>query len=141
MKTKLPILAASIIGLLILIGCAHLTPGADPLVVRVEQTQSGAMGTFDLVLHEDQANRSFWATNAPAFHSFCEWLRTPQKYNGSNVARCVAIQFNVDDLKLAYKAGKTTGNSNALYTAFTVLSAAVGQASSWQNIVTSPIHP
>ena len=30
-------------------GCKHLDPGADPLIVRVEQTQTTAKGAFDLV--------------------------------------------------------------------------------------------
>lgn len=127
--------------LVLLASCATLNPGADPFVVRVEQTQAVASSTFDFVLRFDNANRPFWRTNAPAFHSFCEWLRTPQDYRGTNMARAVVIQLNADDLKLAYKNAKTAGNSNALYLAWTVLSEAILQSTSWSNIVVSPVHP
>lgn len=127
--------------LALLIGCATLNPSADPLVVRVEQAEASANATFDFVLHTDQANRDFWKTNAPGFHSFCEWLRTPQTYGTNTVPRAVAIQLNVDDLKLTYKAAKNGPNSNALYTAWTVLNAAIVQSTSWSNIITTPTHP
>lgn len=125
----------------VVVGCAILQPGSDPLVVRTEQTLTLANGTFDFVLHTENVNRSFWKTNAPAFANFCDWLRTPIPYGGSNVARCVEMQLNVDDLKLAYKAAKTAGNSNALFSAWGTLNAAVSQAGSWSNIVVTPIHP
>ena len=122
-------------------GCASLTPGSDPIVVRVEQAQTSAMATFDLVLHVDQADRGFWRTNAPAFHQFCEWLRTPTPYSGTNLARCQVMQLNVSDLKLAYKASKSAGSSNALYSAWATLNTAIGQSTSWTTIVTTPTHP
>lgn len=127
--------------LAVLMGCAALQPGADPLVVRVEQTQTVAGGTLDLVLNVDHADRGFWRTNAPAFHNFCEWLRTPQRYGPGSVPRVVAIQLNVDDLKLAYKTSKTAGSSNALYSAWAVLQTAFSQATSWSNIVTTATRP
>lgn len=129
------------LGLMLLSGCVALNPGADPLVVRTEQTLTSASASFDMVLRVDQADRGWWRTNAPAFHQFCEWMRTPTLYRGQTpVPRCVAMQLNVDDLKLAYKAAKTTGNSNALFTALGTLNAAVIQTTSWSNIVTAPIH-
>lgn len=140
MRTKL-YTALALAFAIIVVGCATLNPGADPLVVRVEQVETSASATFDMVLRVDNAQRGFWITNAPAFHNFCEWLRTQTPYSTNTVARCVAMQLNVDDLKLAYKSAKTTGNSNALYTAFGVLTAAVGQASAWETIVTTPTHP
>ncbi len=124
------------------VGCASLTPGADPLVVRVEQSESGATATFDFVLNEDNANRPFWQTNAPAFHKFVEWLRTPTPYvNGTNYPRCVVLQLNVDDLKLRYQAAKSASNSNLLVSVVSALEAALSQAASWENIATNSIHP
>ena len=123
--------------LALFISCATLNPGADPFVVRVEQAQTGASATFDFLLHLDHANRSFWKTNAPEFHKFAEWLRTPQPYGTNTFARAVVIQLNLSDLKLEYKAAKTAGNSNALYTALAVLKAAMAQCNSWSNILTS----
>lgn len=127
--------------LALLVSCATLQPGADPFVVRVEQTQTGALATFDFILRIDHSNRSFWLTNAPGFHNFAEWLRTPQAYGTNSVSRCVAMQLNVDDLKMAYKASKTTGSSNVLWSAWAMLNAAIVQSTSWSNIVTTPTHP
>ena len=121
----------------ILQGCATIAPGADPLVVRVEQGESTASATFDLVLNQDNSNRAFWMTNAPVFHVFCEWLRTPTTYTTSTLPRCVVIQLSVDDLKVAYQSSKTASNSNALWTAWGTLSAALAQAQSWAYIVTN----
>lgn len=122
-------------------GCKSLSAGADPLVVRVEQGQSVAKSTFDMVLNLDNSNRPFWRTNAPAFHSFAEWLRTPSTYEATNtLPRCVVIQLNIDDLKLAYKSSKTTSNSNALWTAFGTLSELLTQAQSWQSIITNSVY-
>jgi hypothetical protein len=126
---------------LLLTACATVDPAADPLVVRVEQTQIAARQAFDMVLHLDDANRPFWRTNAPQFHLFCEWLRTPQPYSVGLVPRAVAIQLNVDDLKQAYKWSRTAGNSNALFSAWSVLNAAIIQTSAWSNIITTPVHP
>lgn len=121
----------------LLFGCAHLQSGADPFVVRVEQAQTVAAPSFDLVLRVDQANRPFWKTNAPEFHKLCEWLRTPVPYSSSNIQRVLAIQANVSDLKIRYKSSKTPENSNLLWSAWAVLDEAGKQANSWATIVTN----
>jgi hypothetical protein len=139
--TKAALILVCTFGLAFVWGCSHLAAGADPFVVRVEQGEQGANATFDLVLNIDNADRGFWKTNAPAFHTFCSWLRTPTPYQVTNtLPRSSVIQLNVEDLKLAYQASKTTSNSNALWEAFSTLSAAIGQASSWANIATNSIH-
>jgi hypothetical protein len=139
MKFKL---CLSVSCILVLIGCATLSPNADPFVVRVEQTQNTAKATFDFVLRVDNADRGFWETNAPAFHNFCEWLRTPLFYdlNNTNVPRCVLMQLDVQDVKLKYKSSRDDGNSNALYTVWVALDTALRQSSSWSNIVSTPTH-
>jgi hypothetical protein len=128
-------------GMGFMMGCASVKAGADPLVVRVEQTEKAADATFTMVLGIDQVDRGFWRTNAPAFHQFCEWLRSPVVYGDGPIPRGVVIQLNVDDLKLAYQNSKTSGNSNALWSAWSTLSAALSQTTSWSNIITAPIHP
>lgn len=127
--------------LALFVSCATVNPDADVLVVRTEQAQAGALATFDFIIYMDHSNRTFWRTNAPAFHAFAEWLRTPQSYGTSEVPRAVAIQLNLDDLKQTYKFARTSANSNALWAALQVLNAAVAQSWSWSNIITSPIHP
>lgn len=143
MKARLAILPLSLLAALgfVIAGCVALDPTADPFVVRTEQAQTVAKSTFDLVLNQDHADRGFWRTNAPAFHSFCEWLRTPTPYQGTNFARCVVMQLNVDDAKLAYRASRIAANSNALYGVLALLTQAQAQAGSWQFIVTNRIHP
>lgn len=122
---------------LALAGCAALQMGADPLIVRTEQTQTVARATFDLVLNVDHADRGFWRTNAPLFHRFCEDLRRAVPYGGSNVARVLATELQVDDLKRSYQASKTDGTARALDAALAVLTTLTRQAASWEAIVTN----
>src|SRR5581483_810783 len=92
------VLASFCLILAAMIGCAHLQPCADPVVVNVERVQTVAAPTFDLVLSTDDTARPLWAQKAPAFHDFCEWLRQPQTVglaNGAatNVPRAIALQL------------------------------------------------
>lgn len=125
----------------LVVGCAALQPGADPLVVRAEQVQTVARSTFDFVLTLDNTDRGFWRTNAPAFHGFCTALREPVPYKGAPMPRVLYVQLQLDDLKLAYKGAKTITNSNALYTALLVLQELSAQAAAWQTIATLPTYP
>lgn len=120
-------------------GCATLKSGSNPLVVRAEQTETAAKASFDLVLHINHANRAFWATNAPAFGSFCDWLRVQTPYQGTNVSRATRMMFDLDDLKIYYKGAKTASSSNALFTAVLTLEQALSQAAAWQTIATMPV--
>jgi len=129
-----------LVPIIILAACATLNPKADPFVVRVEQTQSVASATFDAVLRLDNTDRSFWMSNAPAFHRFCEWGRTPMAHISGIRPRFVVMQLNVDDLKTAYKNEKSAGNSNKLFLSLSVLKDALNQANSWSNVITAPIH-
>jgi hypothetical protein len=142
MKKTGIILGMAIATVMVMIGCAHLQPGADPFVVTVERSETGARAGFDMILHVDQADRAFWRTNAPAFHEFCEWLRTPLTYVGTTdpLPRCVVMQLEVQDLKEAYKKARTESNSNLLYMALATLNTAGSQANSWSNIVTLATH-
>lgn len=121
-------------------GCASVQPGQDPLVVNVERAQTVAAPTFDMVLTVDNAQRPFWQEKAPAFHDFCEWLRQPQAVTlsdgtATNVQRAIAMQLNLDNVKLAYKSGRAS--SNTLVTAMTTLQSAAQQASAWLTITTN----
>lgn len=100
--------------LLIVPGCAHLAPGADPVIVRVEQTESDARSTFSTLLKVDNQNRSYWATNAPAFHNYCEWLRAPIDLGGTNILpRDLAMIVSLNDVKRLYKSGLVQSNDLA----------------------------
>jgi hypothetical protein len=127
---------------MMLAACAHLQPGADPLVVRAEQTETVAKGSFDFVLNFDNADRGLWRSNAPAFHAFCEWLRQPMPYAGLGVGvgvtelpRDAVMLLQFDDIKMAYKGSRAT--SNALDEAIITLSSFAKQASAWSTIITN----
>jgi len=121
-----PLLALS----LLLSGCAHLDKGADPIVVRAEQSESVAKATFDTFLQIDNSNRAFFTTNAPPLHAFAEYLRAPVTIpsGGTNLSLPRGLSFvaSLDSVKLAYQHGSAT--SNALATAIAVIEVSVSQA-------------
>ncbi len=120
-----------------LAGCVQLQPGADPLVVRAEQLETTATASFDLVVSVDGSERAFWATNAPAFHQFAEWLRTPiMETPNPNERRGLALILQLDDAKAQYLINKSS--SNALLKAISDLSFAESQASAWATIIKTP---
>lgn len=134
MKIKIPLAAlAATVTIAIIAGCAHLAPGADPLVVRAEQLQTSGQGTLDMVVHVEAASPSFWRTNVPGFYSFAEWLKAPQVVTATNTTitlpRGLAMFYSLDQTKLAYKHGG--GSSNLLEAAVETVGAAVTQASTW----------
>lgn len=140
MKTKLlrGLTTACIFGFLI--GCAHIAPGNDPIVVRAEQLSTTGKATLDLVVNIDQADRGFWRTNAPAFHEYCEWLRTPTQVDtGETFPRGRAILFNLDEAKQAY--AKRGGSTNLLWSSIVTATTVINQAGAWSTIVTNAIHP
>lgn len=135
---KYPI--ASIFGLIcgitlgwIMLGCAHLQSGADPLVVRAEQVETAGKATVDLLFNLDNADRGFWRTNAPAFHSFVENLRKPVQTSAGTTAKGYAVLISLDDVKRDYKASRTS--SNALWEAIATAEPVVSQAAAWQTII------
>jgi len=134
-KQVVPLLAFAAV-FLGAIGCAPLQPGADPIVVNVERTETVAKSSFDLVLNVDNSKRSFFATNAPGFHNFCEWLRARQTVEETNsLPRASALLVSLDDVKLAYKAGRAT--SNEVYAVLYTVQSAESQASAWMTVVTN----
>ncbi|MGO8839463.1 MAG: hypothetical protein ACLP7I_12025 [Limisphaerales bacterium] len=133
-----PILHAAALSAVILFaaGCASTQPGADPLVVNVERAETVGQSTFTLLLDVDNSNRPYWQTNAPAFHTFCQWLRQPQTIEGTNTQpRAIALLLSLDDVKLDYKAAQTS--SNALTEALATFQGVLSQASAWSTLITS----
>ncbi len=116
-----------------ILGCAQLAPGADPIVVRVEQFEETAKPTFDLTLSVDQ---SLGTNSPPAFHNFCAWLSAPQTVEQTNtLPRCYAMLLSLDDVKLNYKAARVS--SNAVFTALATGQSMLNQASSYLSLVTN----
>lgn len=136
MKTLLALLSVVVLTLSVT-NCASVKSGSDPIIVRAEQVESGALASFVFVVNFDNSDRGFWKTNAPAFHNFAEWLRTPVGVDSSGNTQRRGLQMisNVDSLKVAYKSNAS--QSNALQTAIATLAQAVSQAQSWTTIVTT----
>lgn len=116
-------------------GCAALAPGADPIVVRAEQAQTGANATFETFLKIDDADRAFYASNAAPLHAFAEYLRQPVAVNGTNVPRDIGFLLSLDAVKQSYKAGKAS--SNDVVVAISVLETALTQTSQWISTTTT----
>jgi len=133
-KTKFILAFALCVGLFI--GCAHLDKGADPLIVRAEQIETVADSAFDSVVKLDSANRQFWLTNAPAFHSFAEWLRTPVPVGTNTVRRGIAMVQQLNYAKLDYR--QNHSQSNLLISLTMDLQNALSQAQAWTVIISNP---
>ena len=111
-------------------GCAGIAPGQRAVVVRAEQSITIANSTFDAAVHIDAGNRAFYRTNAPAFHEFCEWLRTPVVLSPltNSLPRGVAICSSADVVKNAYKQTSGTNEYVALINSLAVVEAATAEA-------------
>lgn len=120
----------------LLLGCVAVKPGNDPLVVQTERALTVSEATFRLCLQVDHSDRGFWKAKAPAFHEFCEDLRTPTVYQVTNtLPRYRVALLSVADVKRDYQTAKTS--SNALFTALATLQSFQTQAGAWLTIVTN----
>lgn len=135
MKSFRHFLVAVAITAIVLVGCAKLQPGADPLIVRAEQTEITALATFDLLLNTDDSNRAFYREKAPHFHAFAEWLRAPMPWGGTNLQRSLVLVHNLQNVKATYR--KDRSNSNLLTTALLTIQSAMNQASTWNSTITT----
>jgi hypothetical protein len=119
-------------------GCAKLAAGADPLVVRTEQTETLAYNTFDTFLKlDDTAMANAGVSNAWAkgAHPFAAYLRQPVGSGTNAVPFGIAAILSVDQIKLAYEAGASS--SNALATAVNTLTATLNQAAQYASLVST----
>jgi len=125
--------------MVVLIGCTTLQPGADPLVVRTEQSLTVGKSAFDLAVIIDHSNRAMWRTNVPAFHEFCEWLRAPEVVPDlvTTLPRASAMLYSLNTIKKDYIMSKTS--SNALYSALMTFESTMNQANSWLTIITNKL--
>jgi hypothetical protein len=131
-------LALALALLAITSGCSHLQPGADPLVVRCEQTETIAYATFDTFLQIDDSNRAFWKTNTPALHSFAEYLRAPVPDGTANCQRGISYIRGLNTVKRAYKQG--SASSNAVVTILATVETAVIEAQKHIATATATTH-
>jgi len=128
------------LGLLMIVatGCTQLDKNADPLIVRAEQVEASALATFDLVLNVNDSNRDFFRSNAPEFHNFAEWLRTPTPgvYPDGKPTwpRSLAMIYDLHTVKLAYKTNRDAGKLNA---GIHGVQAIIAQSTSWLSRITN----
>ncbi|MDD5139385.1 MAG: hypothetical protein PHY43_03875 [Verrucomicrobiales bacterium] len=115
---------------LLFTGCTSLDPGSRAVVVRAEQSITVANATFDAAVHIDDANTAFFRTNAPAFHRFCEWLRTPVLMVPlTNIyPRGIAIVSSADAVKNAYKSTNSTNDYALLISSLAVVESVTVEA-------------
>lgn len=133
-------LSLVLLGLLVLGACSTIQPGNDPLIVETERVLTVGKGTMELVTDVDESNRTFWATNAPAFHQFVEWLRVKVTVNETNIMRRgPAILTSLNTVKLEYKQHKAS--SNAVYTALATAQSVLNQAQLWLATVNTNTVP
>lgn len=130
MKKTLSLLAC----VALLSSCAlfQTSTGADPFVVRVEQTQTIATATLDTFLKVDDSNRLFFRTNAAAAHQFAEGLRQwrvdkvpPDNHLETNRV-WVSYLKSLNRVKIAYKAH--TASSNEVVTVLATVESALSEA-------------
>lgn len=102
----------------LLVGCASLTPGSDPVVVNAERTIEMARVTLDSFVRFEFNNRARLDTTAPAVGAAAEKIRqhAPEWF-----ARALR-------LKAAYKHNRTQANQANLLTALSVLQQASAEA-------------
>lgn len=121
MKTIVRLL--SILALATFAGCASLQPGADPIIVRAQQTERVAFETFDTFLRLEHKHAARIRSAAPAVSKFAEWLREPQP----DGPRGIALVRSLGNVRRAYAAAKTPDNKARLSTALDALSAALAE--------------
>lgn len=109
-----------------LMGCSTVATGADPLVVRAEQTETIAYSTFDTFLKIDDANRAAIIAAAPAVHAFAEQLRQPVMDGTNQTRQGLLWVIQLDRVKLAYESGG--GSSNAVTAAIASVESATSAA-------------
>jgi len=91
---------------LIFTGCAGLKPGADPIIVRAQQTERAAFETFDAFLRIERKNAARIRTAAPEVSKFAEWLRAPLP----DGPRGIALVKSLGNVRRAYANAKTPDN-------------------------------
>lgn len=133
-------LSLVLLSFLVFGACSTIKPGNDPLIVETERVLTVGKGTMELVTDVDEANRTFWATNAPDFHQFVEWLRAKVTVNETNIMRRgPAILTSLNTVKLEYKQHKAS--SNAVYTALATAQSVLNQAQLWLATVNTNTAP
>jgi len=115
MKRKLHNYVATLVASFLLVGCATVAPGNDPLVVRAEQTTKIAVNLFDSFLKYEYQNRTLLAKVDVEIRKQADHIRAnaPKWIEDARV------------LTKAYKMNRTPENKANLITVLSVLDAAL----------------
>ena len=121
-------LAAS---LCLLMGCAAIAPGSDPVVVRAEQTTAIALDTFDLFLAIERQQESALLKVNPRIHEFAELLRreAPQWFSTARA------------LTASYKRHRTETSKANVGTIVSLLLTSIAEAQRYIGLVNPPPIP
>lgn len=112
-------LLAILFTLALITGCATLQPGADPLVVRSQQTEKVAFDTFDTFLKLEHRYADKVKKTVPEVSKFADWLREPV----GDSPRGIAMVKSLGKVRKAYAAAKTPDNKAKLGSAVDALAA------------------
>lgn len=128
-------LLALLILTLSLVGCATLSPTADPLVVRTEQVERIAFDTFDTFVRLVSRYEAKVKATAPAAYDFAEWLRAK---GPDGKPRGIAMVKSLDATRRAYKANRSDVNRATLSSSLAALEKALNEAQAHLVTVQTP---
>ena len=128
-------LLALLILTLSLVGCATLSPTADPLVVRTEQVERIAFDTFDTFVRLVSRYEAKVKATAPAAYDFAEWLRAK---GPDGRPRGIAMVKSLDATRRAYKANRSDVNRATLSSSLAALEKALSEAQAHLVTVQTP---
>lgn len=119
MKNK-PLLTFLALSALV-VGCAQIQPGNDPVVVNAERSTQVALATMDAFLQIEYNNRDMLKKVNPAIHTYAEYVRR----NGQHYLQSARA------LTLAYKNNRSAENKANLQTAIALLNEISNQANTY----------
>ncbi len=105
----------------LLAGCAGLDPGADPVVVRAEQSAQIATDTFDVFLKFEYENSDLLKKITPEFHKAAELIRR----NGKGWI------LTLRNVTKSYKQNRTPENKANVATALATVDRALQEVQTW----------
>jgi len=123
----LPVYTATLCALIM--GCAGIQPGNDPVVVNAERTTAVARDSFDSFLQYEYNNKTTLQNLNPNIHKFANKIRK----NG------VEWLQSARSMTQAYKYNRNDQNKANLQTAVAVLQEAVNQIRQYMTEAGGPV--
>lgn len=110
MNTKRSLVAFCLL-LCLAVGCATVKPGADPVLVRAQQTYATAVNSCDLLFNLELDNRALIESKLPGTHAAVDKIKV-------NAKKYLPELLKATD---SYSVAKTAENANALTIALAVI--------------------